>query len=267
MLKDSTLQIIRESLGQLSQPVKLILFTSDTNCDSCPDAIAIARAIKAASPKIGLEMYDITMDRDKSGEYGVKRVPSFVVEGQDGKQVTFSGSLEGITLIMLLDALACIGTCRIVFPEKIVRTLDLLKNDVPIQVLLENDCSLCQPVAETAIGLALTNKRVATEIVVADDYPELLSKLRVKILPYTLFSPRLHLEGHVNESMFLEMLFQAEGQRASASDKRCVVCGSQSPDLICTNCRTKIQAEAVGHKRKDEKLHDKGTIVEHRKHS
>jgi hypothetical protein len=118
-----------------------------------------------------------------------------------------------------------------------------------------------------AIGLALTNKRVATEIVVADDYPELLSKLKVKILPYTLFSPRLHLEGHVNESMFLEMLFQAEGQRASASDKRCVVCGSPSADLICSNCRTKIQAEAVGHKRKDEKLHDTGTIVEPHKHS
>ena len=112
MLKENTHQIIRESLGQLSQPVKLVLFTSDTNCDSCPDAIAVARAIKAASAKVGLEMYDITMDRDKSGEYGVKRVPSFVVEGQDGKKVTFSGSPEGITLIMLLDALACIGTCN-----------------------------------------------------------------------------------------------------------------------------------------------------------
>ena len=266
MLKENTQQIIRDSLVQLKQPVRLVLFTSETNCDGCQDAIETARAIKAASSKIGLELYDITMDRDKSGEYGITRVPSFVVEGPDGKTVTFSGSLEGITLIMLLDALTCIGTCRTEFPDKIVSTLNLLAKDVPIQVILDNDCSLCKPVAETAIGLALTNKRVATEIVVADDYPELLSKLQVKVLPYTLFSPRLHLEGHVTESMFLEMLFQAEGQRAAASDKRCVVCGNPSPDLICSNCRTKIQAEAVGHKRKDEKLHDTGTIVEPHKH-
>lgn len=265
MLKESTQQIIRESLKNINQPVRLVVMTGEKGCEICPETVEIARAIKAAAPKVALEIYDFTMDRDKIDEYGIKRIPSFVVESQDGRAVTFSGALEGISLILLLEVIANIAVGKAWFPEGIRRTLKLLVNEVPVQVLLENDCSLCRPVAETAIGLALANKLVSTEIIVADDYPELLAKHRIKILPYTFFGPKLHLEGHVTESTFLEMIFKAEGEKG-ISDKRCIVCGHASPDLICHNCKTKIQAEAVGHKRKDEKLHDTGTVVEPHKH-
>lgn len=261
MLKESTQQIIRDSLGQLKQPVRLVLFTSDTGCDICPDALLTARAMKAASAKIALETYDIAMDRDKSEEYGVKRVPTFAVQAQDGRTIKFSGTLEGVSLLLLLEAAHSIAGARPWFPEKIRSALKMLTQKVPVQVLLENDCNLCKPVAETAVGLALTNKHVSTEIIVADDYPELLSKLKVKLLPFTVFGPRLTLEGHVSESSFLEMLFKAEGQKAAGLDARCVVCGQPSPDLVCSSCKTKIQAEAVDHKRKDEKLSDRGSAM------
>ena len=265
MLKESTQQIIRESLANIVQPVRLVVMTGEKGCEICPETVEIARAIKAAAPKVALEIYDFTMDRDKGEEYCIKRIPACVVESHDGKAVTFSGSLEGISLVLLLDVIASIAVGKAWFPERISSTLKLLVNKVPVQVLLENDCSLCRPVAETAIGLALANKLVSTEIIVADDYPELLAKNRIKILPYTLFGSKLHLEGHVTESTFLEMIFKAEGEKG-ISDKRCIVCGNASPDLICQSCKTKIQAEAINHKRKDERLHDTGTIVEPHKH-
>ena len=261
MLKESAQQIIRDSLGPLKQPVKIVLFTSDTGCDICPDAILTARAMKAASAKIALETYDIAMDRDKSDEYGVKRVPTFAVQAQDGRMIKFSGTLEGVSLLLLLDTVHSIVGARPWFPEKIRSTLKMLSQKIPVQVLLENDCTLCKPVAETAVGLALTNKHVSTEVIVADDYPELLSTLKVKILPFTVFGKQLTLEGHVSESSFLEMLFRAEGQKAAGLDVRCVVCGQPSPELVCTSCKTKIQAEAVEHKRKDEKLSDRGSAM------
>jgi hypothetical protein len=260
MLKESTHQIIRESLTNINQPVRLVVMTGEKGCEICPETAEIARAIKTAAPKVALEIYDFTMDRDKSEEYGITRIPSVVVEAQDGRTVMFSGSLEGISLVLLLDVIASISVGRAWFPDGIGRTLKLLVNEVPVQVLLENDCSLCRPVAETAIGLALANKMVSTEIIVADDYPEFLSKHRIKILPYTLFGPKLHLEGHVPEGMFLEMIFKAEGEKG-ISDKRCIVCGHASADLICGSCKTKIQAEAVDHKRKDEKVQERGSAM------
>jgi hypothetical protein len=266
MIKESTRQIINDSLGQLNQHVRLVVFTSDTDSDLSPDALLTARAMKAASAKIVLETYDITMDRDKSEEYGIKLVPTFVVQSQDGRTVKFSGTLEGVSLLLLLDAVASIAGRRVWFPDKIASTLKKLSQKIPLQVLIENDCTLCKPVAETAVGLALTSKLVSTEIIVADDYPELLSKLKVKILPFTVFGRRLSLEGHVSESSFLEMLFQAEGQKAAGLDVRCMVCGQPSPEIICNSCKTKIQAEAVDHKRKDEKMTERGSAMGRHNH-
>jgi hypothetical protein len=261
MLKESTQQIIRDSLAQLKQPVRLVLFTSDVGCDICPDALLTARAMKAASARIALETYDITMDRDKSAQYDVKRVPTFVVQAQDGRMIKFSGTLEGVSLLLLLDAVHSIAGARPWFPEKIRSTLKMLSQKIPVQVLLENDCTLCKPVAETAVGLALTNKHVSTEIIVADDYPEVLSALKVKILPFTVFGKQLTLEGHASESSFLEMIFKAEGQKAAGLDVRCIVCGQPSPELVCNSCKTKIQAEAADHKRKDERFSDRGSAM------
>jgi hypothetical protein len=266
MIKDATLQIIRESLSGLREPVRLVLFTREADCEACSDALATARAIKTAAPKIALETYDIVMDRDKAEEYGVTRTPSCVVQASDRRMVAFSGPLEGVSLILLLGAISGVSTGRVWFPEKVTGTLKLLQKNVPVKVILENDCTLCKPVAETAVGLSLSNRLVTTEIVVADEFPKLLAEHKVKLLPYTLFGQRLHLEGHVTESTFLEMLFEAEGQQQTGAERRCVVCGQPSSDSICDSCKAKIQAEAVNHKQKDEHLQERGTVVDRHGH-
>ncbi len=262
MVKESTLQFIRDSLADMKQPVRIILFTSDVKCDQCPEAVTTAQAIKKASPKIAMEVYDLTMDRDKTEEFGVKRVPTFIVQAPGGCAVSFCGTLEGVSLVLFLDAVTAASTGRPWFPEKFRDALDRVTTGVSIKVILENDCSLCRPVAETAVGLGIMSKMIKTEIIVADEYPDLLAKHKVKILPYTLFGANLHLEGHVSESEFLEMIFRAEGERANGLDKRCAVCGNPSPDIICQNCKTKIQAEAVDHKRKEERPLEKGIAAD-----
>ncbi len=261
MLKDSSLKIIRESLAGLRNPVRLVLFTRDSGCDACPDAVAVAQAIKAAAPRIALETYDLTMDRDKTEEYGIRLVPSFVVQSTVRRSVTFGGAVDGVALIMMLDAINGVASNRTWFPERIASTLSMLRREVYVRVFLENDCTLCRPVAETAMGLALTNRMVNTELIVADDFPELLAKYRIKVLPFIQFDGALSHEGHASESEFLEMLFQAQG-RTRGSEKRCVTCGQPSSDMICNSCKAKIQAEALNHKHKDEQLHEKGTIVD-----
>jgi alkyl hydroperoxide reductase subunit AhpF len=264
MVRLSEQQMIRTSLADMKQPVRLVVFTRDRDCDECPGALELAQAIRTAAPKVAIETYDITMDRDKTEEYGVKRVPSFVVQSTTRRSVTFSGAVEGLSLVMLLDAIGGVANNRAWFPDRVSSTLALLRQEVNVQVFLENDCTLCKPVAEIAMGLALTNRMVSAELIVADDFPDLLAKHRIKVLPFIRFGEKLSLDGHVPESEFLEMLFQAQGQ-TGATEKRCVICGQPSPDMICDSCKAKIQAEAINHKRKDEHLSQAGTIVNPRK--
>jgi len=252
MLSEATLSSIGNMPAALARPVRLILFTSDTGCEACPDMRELALAIKKRANKIALESYDIVMDRDKSEQYGISHAPALVVQGGGGQTVAFFGLIEDMVLDVLLSTIRAVADARVWFPDNIRHTLRHLANDVSIRVFVESDCPLCRPVIETAVGLALESRLVNTSIIVASSFPELIKRYGIKTLPKTIFGENLHMDGHVMESEFLEMIFQAEGLK-TGPEKKCLVCGTSSPDIICQNCKTRIQAEAVEHKIKSEK--------------
>jgi len=254
MLSDRDISSIEKMPTVLKKPVRIVLFTSDIGCkDACDDMREICRLFKARSGRLSLEKYDVVMDRDKSEHYGVTVVPALVVEGGEGQSVTFYGVIEDLFLELLISTITSLSEGKIWFPENVRRTLEHLAHDVTIRVFVESDCPQCRPVAETAIGLALESRLVSASIIVASDFPELIKRYRISTLPRTIFGENLQMDGHVTESEFLEMVFQAEGVR-QGPEKKCLVCGASSPDIICANCKIRIQAEAVEHKLKSEKL-------------
>ena len=252
MLSEKSSEIIKQSSERLKKPVRLVLFQADRGCAACPDALELCRAIKARMSMMVLETYDMVMDRDKSELYGIKQAPAVVVQGGDGQAVAFYGLPEDIFLNVLVDTIRAVSEEKVWFPGDVLRTLKLLTHDVKIQVFVESDCPLCRPVAETAIGMALESANVYADIIIASDFPELIKKHGITKLPKTIFGENLYLDGHVTESEFLEMIFQAEGIRPGP-ERRCLVCGNVSSDIICVNCKTKIQAEAIDHKTRMEK--------------
>jgi alkyl hydroperoxide reductase subunit AhpF len=258
MIDETLLNALQNDLSGMKNPVRLVLFTTDAGCETCRDALALARAVKARSPKVALEVYDLVMDRDKALQYGVKLVPAFVVQGGDGRMVRFYGLLEDVFLKILLDTILAVSGGKVWFPDDIHRAISHLEREVGIQVYVESDCPLCRPVAETAIGLAFESDLIVTDIIIASDFPDLIRKHAIKTLPKTVFGANLHMDGHVTESQFLEMIFQAEGVQVGP-DRRCIVCGQPSADIVCPTCKNKIQAEALEHKIKGEKLGQAGS--------
>ena len=251
-MNEQSLKIIGPTIGSLKKPVRLILFTSDVGCESCPEVRKIAQAIKANAPRVAVESYDLVMDRDKTELYGIKRAPALVVQDSDDHIVTFYGLVEDTFFSILLDCILAFSEKRAWFPADVRSTLSHLGQDVHIQVFVETDCPLCRPVAETAIGLAQENSLITTDIIIASDYPDLLRKYDIKVLPKTIFGKNLHMDGHVTESEFLEMIFAAEGLQPN-KDRHCIVCSNPSEDIICTNCKTRIQSEALNHKIREER--------------
>jgi hypothetical protein len=251
-MHESAIQTMMQAAGALKKPVRLILFVNDVGCETCAEARQAAQVIKKNAPLVALEIYDQVMDRDKTQLYGIKRVPAMVVQDNDGHTVSFYGLLEDVFFSILIDTLHAASEKRAWFPADIRSTLRHLARTVPIQVFVETDCPLCRPVAHTAIGLAMESTLVGTDIIVASEYPELIKKYSMKTLPKTIFGENLHMDGHVTESEFLEMIFQAEGLQPG-KDRRCLVCSNPSEDIICTSCKTRIQAESLTHKIREER--------------
>jgi predicted nucleic acid-binding Zn ribbon protein len=249
MINETALKIIQNSGGLLTRPIRLVVFIKDTGC---PTVVELAQTIKGQLGKIVLEIYDMVMDRDKAEQYDIKRVPALVVQGGDGEMVTFYGLMENVSLDVLLNAIHAVSERKIWFPEDIRRSLGRLVNDVKIRVFIENNSLPCKFVADTAIGLALASDRIDTDIIVAGDFPELAKKYNVTTLPKTIFGENLHVDGNMLESECLEMIFQAEGIKPGP-DRKCLVCGKASQETICSNCKTRIQAEAFKHKLESER--------------
>jgi thiol-disulfide isomerase/thioredoxin len=253
MLSEQSVAAIRSAASRMKKPVRLALFTSDTGCAACPDMLETARAVKEHFGKIALETYDVVMDRDKSVQFGVRQVPALAVQGGQGETVVFSGMIEHLFLEVLLSTITAVSETKAWFPENVRRALKHLVNDVTIRVFVEDDCPKCRPVAETAIGLGLENRLVFSNIIMASDFPDLVKRYGITTLPTTIFGENLVMEGHVTEGEFLEMVFQAEGLK-TGPEKKCLVCGNASPDNICSMCKARIQAEALEHKLKGERL-------------
>jgi thiol-disulfide isomerase/thioredoxin len=253
MLSDLSLASIRKMTAELKKPVRLIVFTTDIGCESCPDMLKLGHAIKKHFNKIALETYDMVMDRDKVQLYGVKLAPTIIIQGGDGQWAAFVGYLEDSVLEVLLSGIKALSDGTAWFPEDIIRALNHLTHDVKIRVFAESDCTQCKPVAETAIGLAFTSKFISADIILASEYPDLIKKFNIKTFPTTIFGDNMQMIGHVTEGQFLEMIFQTEGIKAGP-DKRCLICGNHSPDVICSSCKTRVEAEAKDHKLKSEKM-------------
>jgi hypothetical protein len=214
--------------------------------------VELARAIKAQLGKVVLEVYDLVMDRDKTEQYDIKRVPALVVQGGDGNRATLYGSPENVSLDLLLNAIHAVSEKKIWFPEDVRKSLGRLTHDVKIRVFIDNNSQQSKFVAETAVGFALGSEYIDADIIVAADFPELAGKYHVATLPKTIFGEELHLEGNILEADFLGMIFQAEGIQ-TAPDMKCLVCGKPAHTTICSNCTTRIEAEAMKHKLDAEK--------------
>jgi len=252
MLNETSMKIIQITGSQLSKPVRLIVFTQDTGCKACPDVVELAQAIKARMGKIALEIYDLVMDRDKTEQYGIMVAPALVVQGGEGRTITFYGLIEHLFLEVLLSAIQAVSEQNVWASHEIRRSLSRLAHDVKIRVFVKSDSEQCRFVAETAIGLALASDHIDTHIFMAGDFPELIRKYNITTLPKTIFGETLQVDGNMLEIEFLEMIFQAEGIKPGP-DRQCLVCGKASSDIICSNCKTRIQAEALDHKLKAEK--------------
>lgn len=253
-IMDYSLSASRRALVEkITKPVRVVLFTSDFGCPGCPAARALVQAIKSHSSSIYLEMYDVVMDRDKQEQYGIKRTPATVVQGADGQGVTFYGLLDDILLDLFLDTVRMASDVRKNFPDNVRRVIEHLSQDVRVQVFADNACTQCGQVVRSAIELGLESALIYTDLIVASDFPDLIRKHRISALPRTIFGENEHLDGHVSEGEFLEHIFTAQGLMP-APDRKCLVCGKGSADIICSTCKLKIQSEAVEHKRKGERV-------------
>jgi glutaredoxin-like protein len=105
-------RLINEQFKRLVNPVKLVYFTQELECDSCRETGQLLKELSALSEKIGLEVFNFQIDREQAARYRVDKIPATVVLGDGGQDygIRLYGMPTGYEFSSLLEAILSVSS-------------------------------------------------------------------------------------------------------------------------------------------------------------
>ena len=97
LLNDQVIKQIDEAFADLKEPVQILFFGSNENCEYCAETRQLLEEVVAVNGKLGLRVFDIQADKDAADKYNVDKFPAIVMAAKDGGQISNLGiQLSGI---------------------------------------------------------------------------------------------------------------------------------------------------------------------------
>jgi glutaredoxin-like protein len=99
LLKERDRKHLIKEFEALREPVKLLMFTQEVECQYCSETRMISEEVADLSDKISLEVYDFVKDKEVAEHYNVDKIPALVIMkgGDDPKDygIRFFGIPSG----------------------------------------------------------------------------------------------------------------------------------------------------------------------------
>jgi glutaredoxin-like protein len=79
LLREQDRQHLIEDFKGLKDPVKLLMFTQELECQYCRETRMVAEEVAELSGSISLEVYDFVADKEVADKYGIDKIPALAV--------------------------------------------------------------------------------------------------------------------------------------------------------------------------------------------
>jgi len=81
----------------LTDPVKLVMFTQEIECEYCYETRSLVEEIAGLSEKVTAEIYNFVIDKDKAEAMGVDKIPAIAILAvRDGQERDYGIRYYGI---------------------------------------------------------------------------------------------------------------------------------------------------------------------------
>jgi len=87
LLNEQTISQIEEAFKQMKEPVQILFFGSDENCDYCADTRQLLEEVAAVDDRLSLSIYDLQADAEVAKKFNVDKAPAIVIAAKDGGQI------------------------------------------------------------------------------------------------------------------------------------------------------------------------------------
>ncbi len=141
LLDGSIREQLQELFQELKNPIHVLFFGSETQCEYCEDTLKLIQEVAELSDKIHLTAYDLDKDPELAKQYQVDKAPMLVIAGLDGDRiidygVRFAGIPAGHEFSSLIHVLGMVSHRDSKLQEKTRQTLRELKEPVHLQVFI-----------------------------------------------------------------------------------------------------------------------------------
>lgn len=217
ILDKQVVQQIREAFAELKEPVQVLFFGSQKNCEYCEDERQLLEEVAATHELIGLSVYDLENDKAMADKFYVDKAPGVVIAAKDGSQITdlgirFSGIPSGHEFGTLINDILLVSKRDSGLSPKTREFLKGLEQPLLLQVFVTPTCPYCPRAVLLAHQMAMENpKLIRAEGVETTEFRELAEKFYVSGVPQTVINsgakmvvgavPELNLLGQIQLAM------------------------------------------------------------------
>ncbi|MGQ9678768.1 MAG: protein disulfide oxidoreductase [bacterium] len=214
LIQESVKSQIDKNLKSLPNPVRLVVFTQEMECQFCRENRQLAEEVAALSDKIKLEVYNFLLDKEKVEEFKVERVPALVVAGEKDHGIRFYGVPAGYEFTSLVNAIQLVGSGESGLKPNTKEKLAQIDQPVKIDVFVTLTCPYCPMMVSLAHRFAMESEKITASAIDAQEFPVLANYYDVMAVPKTVLNQRNQFEGALPEERFLEEVLKVVGTGA-----------------------------------------------------
>lgn len=203
--------VLKKEFDQLTNPVKLICFTQEFECQYCSMTREILTELSELSNKISLEIYDLVKDKEKVEQYKIDKIPATVIEGSRDYGIRYFGIPAGYEFSAIIEDIFDVSRGSTDLKGSTKDRLLELSRPIHIQIFVTPTCPYCTAAVRMAHKMAIESELVHGDMVEATEFPQLAVKHQVSSVPQIVINDSIKFVGALPEANFLAKVLEAEG--------------------------------------------------------
>ncbi len=210
-LSNEDQEYLRQTFIELEQPVRLIYFTQQFECQFCGTTNELLTELADLSENITLTIYDLVEDRAEAEKYGIDMIPGIIVANEKDYGIRFYGIPGGYEFSSLIEDIVDVSKGVTELSKETKQALQELEKPIHIRVFVTMSCPHCPRAVRMAHQMAMESELVRSEMIEAAEFPHLVQRYNVGAVPKVVINDTVEFEGALPENLYIEHVLKADG--------------------------------------------------------